>query len=706
MELPKVRDANGVYSRRLHPISCNIYDSLQPLSTVNMTLPPDDDINNLDWVEVYTPDGTKMYCQVQNVSTDTETGEKTVYMEHGACLFDDVLIIDPGGLNSLSWSGTITQILTNIVSKQARWTVGTVEATDTIYIEPGGMSLMTACLTMMQSIPNYQLEFVQDNSDNWHIDIKRRPTTVACEGRLNRNLRSCDISYNAADICTRVYCEGLTGGKMDSVNINVYGVHEETMSLNEALSAAQKTAIVSSYLAAHDHPSLSVRITAFELSQITGLPIDKFVKGTVCRIAVPWLGIVENEVIIDKRYSDAYNRPEEVTLTLANATPDLSIAIANITGGGYSGGGGGLGNSGKGGVEAQKKRYETKFEKSDRHFRLIATDTEWDEMENGTITAYGQIVLTSSSFQTVIAQSGTVTEVFDDSKNYSIGDEVLYNGVAYRFKTDHSANSGWIGTDAIAIPNLRSMINQNADNISLVVGADGKVIPASIIAAITNQNGVLTSQITIDAENVHIGNEKSTTVINGKAVLSDVTAEYISNKLASVANLQVNKITAGSIDITVGSGQTVSPVATQTYVSGSVYDMQVVKVTDSQGADTGNYKIQVKKLGGNGSWVDVSNTIVMPSVTIPDDLVLKSLKTDSLTVYSSISGYHQATWFTNTFLTNINVTMPTIYFSNERRWQYDDGGTTKTTLGRIVTGYSEGSVSGKTTKTIYYLGHS
>lgn len=453
MDLPKVRDTNGIYSKRLHPISCNIYDSLQPLSTVNMTLPPADEINNLDWVEVPTPDGGKMYCLVQSVSTDTETGEKTVYMEHGACLFDNTLILDPGELNPLSWTGTITQILTNIVSKQTRWTVGTVQATDTIYIEPGGMSLMTACLTMMQSIPNYQLEFVQDNATNWHVDIKQRQTTVACEGRLNRNLRSCEVSYNAADICTRVYCDGLTGGKMDSSRISAYGVHEETMSLNDALSTEQKTAIVSSYLAAHDHPALSVRITAFELSQITGLPIDRFVKGTVCRIAVPWLGIVENEVIVDKRYSDAYNRPEEVTLTLANATPDLSIAIANITGGGSGGGGGRAGNSGKGGAEAQKKRFETKFEKSDRHFRLIATDTEWDEMENGTVTAYGQLVVTSSSIQSVVADI---------------------------------ANSGY------------SSITQLANSISLIVNDDKVVTPASIILAI-NENQ---SSAKIEADNL------------------------------------------------------------------------------------------------------------------------------------------------------------------------------------------------------------
>lgn len=453
MELPRVRDANGIYSKRLHPLSCKISESMQPLSTVTMTVPIFDEVENFDWVEVHTPDGEIMYCQVASVSVDAENGEKDVYMEHGACLFDDIVIVESSGLNALSWTGTITQILTNIVSKQNRWTIGTVEATETIYIEPGGMSLMTAILTMMQSIPAYQVEFIQEDATNWHVDIKLRPTVAICEGRLGRNLKSCDVSYDASNVCTKVYCEGVSGGAITSQNANIYGIHEETMSLNSALSTAQKEAIVNAYLAAHDHPAVSISISGYELSQITGLAIDKFKLGTVCRIAIPWLGIVANEVIVDKKYADPFTFPEEVSFTLANEAPDLSIAIASVTGGGSMGGGGG---GGKGGVAAERKRYETKFEKSDRHMRLIATDTEWDELGNGTLTAYGQLTVTSRSVQSVVSD---------------------IQGSGY------------------------SSITQLVDSISLLVDADGVATPATIIAAV---NANRDTSVTISANEIDI----------------------------------------------------------------------------------------------------------------------------------------------------------------------------------------------------------
>lgn len=401
---------NGEYVRTLHPFDCKVSLSLQPLSTVNMTLPPTDEIANFDWVEIHTPDGQIGYYRVGGISTDTQTGEKSVYLEHGACTLNDILIIDTNKRKTLSYKTTISAILTSLLAGQSRWTVGTVESTDTIYIEPGGFSIMTAILTMMDSIPDYQLEFVQASQSDWHIDIKQRSRVPVCEGRLSRNLVSCDVDYSTDSICTRVYSDVLTGGKMDSQNISLYGIHEQTLSINEGLDQTQKNRIAQSFLDAHDHPAVSVSISGIELSQITGLTIDQFKLGTVCRIAIPWLGIVENEVIVEKSYSDPYGEPENVSFSLANATPDLSLMVAAITGGG--GGGGGIGSAGAGGLEGKKNRFETKFEKTNEYLRLIATDTEYDELENGTLTAYGQLVITSTSFQTVVSKigkDGTIT---------------------------------------------------------------------------------------------------------------------------------------------------------------------------------------------------------------------------------------------------------------------------------------------------------
>lgn len=424
MSIPYPRAFDGTaYTRRLHPLSLSVYLSLDPLSTANMTVPITDEIESLDWVQIFTPDGGSGYYRVTSVSTDVVRQEKSVYLEHGACTLGDQMIPDVStdvahtgshGANLVSYAedktDTISNLLTYILAKQgtgARWTAGTVEATETIYIELGGMTLLDCITTMMQYIPDYQLEFVQASESNWVVNIKARPTTPLCEARLSRNIENCDVSYNTSSVVTRVYCEGITNGHMDSTNVATYGLREETQMLSDNLSAAQKEAIVSAYLRNHDHPAVSITISGQELAQLTGLSIDAFQVGKVCRLALPSMEYVANEVIIDKRYSDVYGDPENVSITLANATPDLVIAMATIT----SGGGGGMAGKIKQ-AEKQKKRFETHFEQTDEYFRLIATDTQWDDLGNGTVTAYGQIVLTSTSFQAVVSNigdNGTIT---------------------------------------------------------------------------------------------------------------------------------------------------------------------------------------------------------------------------------------------------------------------------------------------------------
>ena len=74
----------------------------------------------------------------------------------------------------------------------------------------------------------------------------------------------------------------------------------------------------------------------------------------------------------------------------------------------------------------------------------------------------------------------------------------------------------------------------------------GKYIKAGEIVTSINEAGE--SEAHINADKVYIGNDKSTTVINGKCQLSDVTADYIKNKIASIATLSTQAITnSGSV---------------------------------------------------------------------------------------------------------------------------------------------------------------
>lgn len=537
--LPLVWDGSA-YKRRLHPISCSISLNLQPLSTVNMTLPPDDEISNLEWVKVAYPDGGAGYYRVSSISTDMQTGLKSVYLEHGACVFDDIIIPDTSTRKTESLKDTIRNILTTIVAKQSRWTVGTVEATDTIYIEVGGSSLMTAILTMMDSIPDYQVEFVQENDSNWHVDIKHRPTTVLCEGRLNRNLRTCNVAYSTAAICTRIYSDGLTGGKMDSQNIGLYGIREQTMSLNESLTQAQRDSIARSYLAAHDHPEISIDISAVELSQITGLTLDKFEVGKICRIVIPWLTVTATEVIISKGYSDPYTAPEDVRIQLANATPELSLQIASMTGGG-----------GGGGTKGELKRFRTKFEQSDEYFRLIAEDWQWDALGNGTLNVYSQIVQTASSLQSVVARTGYTAEAFfSESTQYREGDIVMYDGKMYEFTAAH--HGAWTGTDVKQITNMYTTITQSETQIESLVAKTGindlgqsetlysKITQNANAITLKVSKGDVSTQLAVECGNV--------TISGGNLVVSGyVTASTFNGLQGDFDDLTSGNMTAGAL---------------------------------------------------------------------------------------------------------------------------------------------------------------
>lgn len=397
MKLPRLM-VDGEYAHRITPISLSVANSLQPLSTANMTLTHDEAIHCGDWMQIFTPDGGTGYYRVGTVNIDSITGNQSVYLEQGACTLGDELIVD-----DVTMTDTVSNIISFILGKQdvERWTVGTIEATDTIYVDLGGFSLMDCITTMMQYIPDYYLEFEQPNATDWRVNVRRRSTTVLCEARLSRNLKTCSIGYSVASIVTRVYAEGLPDGHLDSDNVAVYGLHEETQSLGDGLSAAQKLAVATAYLNNHDHPTVSVSISGVELSQVTGLDIDSFQIGAVCRVVIPWLGITVDDVIIDKSYSDCFGNPQSVSVTLANAVPDLAIAMAAVTGGGGGGGGGMAGGMKQ--AEKERKRFETHFEQTDEYFRLLATDTQWDEMGAGTLTAYSQIVQNSSSIQGVVS---------------------------------------------------------------------------------------------------------------------------------------------------------------------------------------------------------------------------------------------------------------------------------------------------------------
>lgn len=127
---------------------------------------------------------------------------------------------------------------------------------------------------------------------------------------------------------------------------------------------------------------------------------------------------------------------------------------------------------------------------------------------------------------------------------------------------------------------------------------DDGTLTAGVIA--TKVNGVASTHI--QGENIYIGNEQSTTVIAGKCSLSDVTADYISGKIADLSVLNVKAISSSG-NITCTNGVVMAPYI-YLGVAGNARDMANA-ITALQISLSGNTYTLKKQDFNDDNWVDV-----------------------------------------------------------------------------------------------------
>lgn len=143
---------------------------------------------------------------------------------------------------------------------------------------------------------------------------------------------------------------------------------------------------------------------------------------------------------------------------------------------------------------------------------------------------------------------------------------------------------------------IRASITTEADRISLVVegtGANAKIKPASIVQSINNG----ASSIVISANHINL---------DGYVKATDITADYIKGKIASISSVSMQSLVASSIQFSVGGGMYGNPANAimnlQLYQSGNSYQIwgskfngEIVKTSSfSRAVSSWNWT------GGNG----------------------------------------------------------------------------------------------------------
>ena len=418
----------------------------------------------------------------------------------------------------------------------------------------------------------------------------------------------------------------------------------------------------------HCEPAVTISISGLDLSAATGESLDHIRLGGLCQVPLPEYGTTITERITKITFKDKISEPETITVTLSNEQEDIASIINNINKTSSSGGRSGAKNSGEdhawfidteshvgmiaeaivgqgsNGVdwsrvasiivdgygihdrvvlaEGEIVLLQSEIEITESHWRATFEDnmnslrSEIEMSASHLRTLFvdevtslrGEMEVTASHLRTEFTdEAGSIRSELEQTAS-QIRSEVASEAGSIRSEITQTASS--IRSEvANTAQSIRSEVAQTASSwsakISGVTDSNGNVTAASIAVAINNSTGE--SEAKVDAQHVYIGNDKSTTVISGKCSLSDVTANYISGKIAELSVLSVAAISATG-NISTSNGVVMAPyfylgtAGNTKNLAGAIQSLKVVQVSGSN-----DYKIQ-KMDFDDGDWVDVPGT--------------------------------------------------------------------------------------------------
>ena len=494
VRLPRVLNSDLSEAFRLRPVEMSITLNLREDSTATITLPDDaQDVPVRTFVELYTPRGSAGIFRVTDTSRNV-FNQRVLTLKSGlATLEDSVYRVQE------DYEGTVQAFLSAVLGYQTvtRWQLGTVADGSTVYKRSGINYNSLADLIRGLSDDDVDHYFETDYTTTpWTLNYRAVPTSVGCEMRLSRSVRTVQIVRNDAELCTRLYLSvssDLVETELRTYNDAdaqaIYGIVEKTADVNSA-DVADPDAWAARYMREHKAPAVQITIDGYELARLTGDSWDEYSLGKLCRVNLS--GELLEERVVSVTYPDPLGEPDLVQVQLATKAATASGAIANLVR--KSGGGGGGGASGG---------YATM-----RDLRNIAylVDEQIDEIDKVTEmvghvpSGYNLYDLYSDNADDIAKNAAAIGSVPSGQNLYSLhssnADDIAKNTAnignvpsGQNLYSLHSSNastisshSGTLSTHTTQIGNLQQAVTDQQDEIDKY--ADGTT-PFQTIA-ITN----------------------------------------------------------------------------------------------------------------------------------------------------------------------------------------------------------------------------
>ena len=205
VRLPGLLDAELNELTRLHPTSGTIEFRLNEAGEATMTLPEDAPAVAVhDWISMYTQRGFAGIYRVTNVSQDYRH-QLDITMLHGIDILSDSV-----WAAQTDFEGTKAQFIAALLDQQTHliggvkpWVLGTCEDTSTYKKTIKYDRLSSLMEELTEEGGEYYFTYDQSVFP-WVLNLVAKPSTAATEFRLARNVRTATVTYNDADLCTRL----------------------------------------------------------------------------------------------------------------------------------------------------------------------------------------------------------------------------------------------------------------------------------------------------------------------------------------------------------------------------------------------------------------------------------------------------------------------------------------------------------------------
>ncbi|WP_281202708.1 phage tail spike protein [Cytobacillus kochii] len=301
-------------------------------------------LNYVEIIDDLTGDYIGLFRIVPSQTTKSESNYSIKYeCDHViATLLDDVLFEYHQTIN---W--TTKQNIEYILARQTtkHWRLGRCDFTRYFHYKWEDENGLLGPLFSIAQPFDEQYEWTWDTTSYpWTLNLVRPSNAITCEVRFGKNQREIQRDIDPTGIINRIYPKGYGEGVNqltireanngrpyleNTASIAKYGlipyvwVDRRFEDINSLKASAQ------ALLDERSVPKVSYRISAVDLSSLTGMDVDKLRIGRIVRIVDPDLGTFEARIVGESK-PDMVGSPGDIQLEIANKTENLGTTQADL----------------------------------------------------------------------------------------------------------------------------------------------------------------------------------------------------------------------------------------------------------------------------------------------------------------------------------------------------------------------------------------